>query len=228
MPDKKLNNLIQELNKPSGAPGPEEYFISQLIVAGISYDESHFDKIFSHCLLRFGMKEAYTRVIYPMLNRTGLMWSIEGIHPGSEHFITNLVRQKLSTAIDMLPPARTSSGTWLLFLPENEMHEIGLMMSHYLVRQAGHHAIYLGSNLPLESLTAATENLNPSYLMLFLVHRDDDQVIQTYLHEISLNFNGKKIFVAADEKLTDQVKSNNGIRFLNSVEMLENEIKNLK
>src|SRR5687767_7176712 len=71
MPDKKLNNLIQELNKPSGTPGPEEYFISQLIVAGISYDENHFDKIFSHCIMRFGVKETYIRVIYPMLNRTG-------------------------------------------------------------------------------------------------------------------------------------------------------------
>ena len=170
MPDQQLFALIDE--KSSTVQHVSSYYISQLIAAAMSYDEQYFSNTFSHCLLRYGMKETYLQVVYPMLIRIGLMWLSDTMPAPHEHFISNLLRQKLFTAIDALAPPKKAFSTWLLFLPENEFHEIGLLFAAYLIRISGDKVIYLGSNVPEHSLGAAINDIMPDYLLLFLVHHD--------------------------------------------------------
>ena len=223
MPDKKLFKLIEKLNA-ANVDKSYEYFISNLISAGINYDEPGFEKIFSHCILRYGMKEAYLKIIYPMLVRMGLMWSADTIPPAHEHFISNLLRQKFLTAIDSLPLAKPQSDSWLLFLPENEFHEMGLLFASYLLRVSGKKVIYLGCNLPFQSLEMILKNASPNNLLLFFVHHNLPDDTQEYLNNLSSQFKGKNIFVASDQKLTSQLKKRNNIRFLHSVEDLERKL----
>ena len=116
---------------------------------------STLKRYFSNCLVRYGMKKAYTEVFYPMLVRVGLMWAGDSIPPANEHFISNLLRQKLFVAIDSLPPSNATADKWLLFLQENEFHEIGLLFACYLIRLSGRQVIYLGPDVPFSSLVAA-------------------------------------------------------------------------
>jgi DNA-binding transcriptional MerR regulator/methanogenic corrinoid protein MtbC1 len=222
LPDKKLFKLVQESNTGSGDKS-YEYFIAHLISAGISYDEPGFEKIFSHCITRYGMKEAYLNIIYPLLVRVGFMWSADTIPPAHEHFISNLLRQKLFTAIDSLPLPKAGDDDWLLFLPENEFHELGLLFASYLLRLAGKKVIYLGSNVPFESLKEVVKEVDPKNLLLFLVHENLPEVIQQYLDILSKQFKGKNIFVAGHQKLTGQLKKGSNIHFLHSVADLEQQ-----
>lgn len=223
MPDQQLFKLVGELRKESEDIS-DEYFVSQIIAAGITYDEPYFNKIFSDCLAIHGMKDTYLKVIYPVLVRTGLMWSCNELAPVNEHFISNLFRQKLFTAIDALPPPKTGSDSWLLFLPENEFHEIGLLFSHYLVRLSGRKTIYLGSNIPLKSLINIGKDITYKNILFFLVHKDSNKNIQEYLNELSKNFSGKKINVAGDQELLKQFKPAKNIHFLSSVRDLEQQL----
>jgi hypothetical protein len=223
MPDKKLFKLIEKLNADD-FKNRYGYFIGNLISAGINYDEAGFEKIFSHCILRFGMKETYLEIIYPLVVRMGLMWSADAIPPAYEHFISNLLRQKLLTAIDSLPAAKLGSDSWLLFLPENEFHEIGLLFASYLLRLSGKKVIYLGCNLPFQSLKMVFKSTSPNNLLLFFVHHNLPDDTQEYLNNLSSQFRGKNIFVASNQKLTDQLKNKNNIRFLHSVEDLEQQL----
>lgn len=225
MPDKKLFAMITEKVQTSiKITERAEYFISQLIAAGMSYDEQHFEKILSSCIVRYGMKDAYIEVFYPMLVRIGLMWSDDSIPPANEHFVSNLLRQKLFTAIDSLPPAKASADKWLLFLQEDEFHEIGLLVASYLLRLSGRQVIYLGSDVPLSSLIMAIKSTKPQYLLFFLVHYDLPEVIEKYFEKLTNSFNGKKIFVSANTRLINDVKTGKKIHWLKSVEELENEI----
>ncbi len=221
MSDKILYRLIAEFNKNPEIAQSDEYIISQLIAAGMSYDEAYFDKTFSHCLLKYQMKETYSKVIYPMLVRMGLMWTSDTLPPAHEHFMSNLIRQKLCTAIDSLPPPTLTSDSWLLFLPENEFHEIGLLFAHYQLRCSGKKVIYLGSNVPVESASKAVRQILPANILLFLVHYDLAENVQPYLDKLSVHASSKKIFVAGTEKITGQLKAGKKIRFLNSYEDLE-------
>src|SRR5690606_23670580 len=169
--DEELFGLLkQQLSQGGETVAPNQnYYISQLLAAGMTYDHHNFEKMLAHCLLRFGMKATYTEIVYPMLQRIGLLWATDELPPGQEHFISHFLRQKLYTAIDSLPAAPKEASSWLLFLPENEFHEMGLLMAEYLLKLAGQRTLYLGANLPLSSVAAAGEDWPADNLLLFLV-----------------------------------------------------------
>jgi hypothetical protein len=224
MTDQMLCKLLeQQIKGVAVNEGTNEYFVSQLIAAASSFDEVYFEKIFSNCVLRLGMKQTYTKVIYPMLNRIGLMWTTGAISPVYEHFSTNIIKQKLFSTIDSLPPAK-STQSWLLFLPENEFHEIGLLFAYYLIRQTGRKAIYLGSNVPFETLISAVTELNPSHLFFFLVHHDTPEDSQDYLYSMKKHFSKTKIHLSGNEKLISRLKTGKAFNWIRSVEELEKQL----
>lgn len=221
LPDEKLYQLVLDIHNDANSTGPSEYFISQLISAAMSYDEAHFEKVFSHCQIKYGMKDTYIKVIYPTLLRMGLMWATGSFPPSQEHFNSNMIRLKLSTAIDSLPPPKSTSDSWLLFLPENEFHEISLLFSQYLIRLSGKRTIYLGGNLPFESISDAIQNTEPENLLFFLVHNNSPVETQKYLDNLSSLLPEKNIFISGNTKLIRQLKFEKGIHWLESVEDLE-------
>ena len=223
MQDKELFELITEKTNQTENESVA-YFIFQLIAAGMSYDEVYFDKIFSHCLIRFGLKDTYLKVIYPTLARIGLMWTRGILPPAQEHFLSNLFRQKLFTAIDSLPASLAQSDVWVLFLPENEFHEIGLLFANYLLRSNGKKTIYLGTNVPLESIKRLLKNSDVENVLLFFVHNDFPEEIKKYLNQLSDEYTGMNIFVASHQKITKQLGKIKKVSFLHSVEELQQQL----
>ncbi|MES2560943.1 MAG: MerR family transcriptional regulator [Bacteroidota bacterium] len=224
MPDALLFKELKKLTQKEPVNPENQYFISQLLVAGMSYDEVHFEKIFASSLLRLGLKNTYTDVIYPMLNRIGLMWSDNSIPPAQEHFISNILRQKIFTAVDGLPPANSTKDSWLLFLPENEFHEIGLLFAQYLIKQAGGKVTYLGSNVPMDTLAQAVKDTSPQNLLLFLVHNNIPENSQAYLNSLKKQFPSTQIHVSGNEKLIGQLKTRNAFKWIQSVAQLQEKL----
>lgn len=220
LPDDKLFELVTR-QKERSLEDPEEYFVSQLLAAGIDYDETHFEKIFSHCVIRYGLKSTYKKVIQPLLERIGLMWTSNRLPPSHEHYISNLIRRKLMTAADSSPPPQEASDSWLLFLPEDEFHEIGLLFAQYLLRHRGQQVFYLGANVPMESLAAAVEDTEPSNLLLFLVRNDLPAHTGKYLDELRGRFSNQKIHVAGNRERIEPLKNGRGIEWLYSADDLE-------
>lgn len=225
MSDSELQNIIDlQINNDKTAENSPEYFVSQLISAGLNFDEPYFEKIFSTCILRYGMKDTYVKVIYPMLIRVGLLWATENMSTSNEHFISNLVRQKLSSAIDALPAAQSNKKTWLLFLPENEFHELPLLFSYYIIKLSGSKVIYLGANVPFDELIRTLKIVVPTHLLTFFVHHDELTTVQKSMNEIKENAGKSKLFVAGSHKLLDQLKFSKDIYWLKSANQLEEHI----
>ncbi len=197
------------------------FFMAQLISAGFNYDEPHFTNVFAQCLSRFGLSDAYTKVLYPMLQRIGILWNSDGINPSNEHFITNLLRQKILTSIALLASPLAAAGTWLLFLPEDEFHETGLLIAHYLIRLSGRKSVYLGANVPLDALISAATSIKPDNILLFFVHKHSNQEAQDYLQSLASSLRSGRVYVAGDQ-LSDHLKTPKRTNFLGSVEDLRN------
>ncbi len=222
--DEKLYRLVLEHNKNNREKESPDYFVSQLIADGMSYDEAAFEKLFSHCLLRFGLKETYKKVIYPAMIRIGLLWSGNVLPPAHEHFITNLIRTKIQVATDSLPPAKPESDTWLLFLPEDEFHELGLLFSNWLTRFSGKKTIYLGANVPFSTLRNAVMDTQPDHLLLFLVHYDFTKDTQLYLDRLSSEFCNQDILVSGKKELVDELNIEKNVSLVETVEDLERKL----
>lgn len=221
LPDKKLFKLIEELSGRDLKKDMLEYFILQLISAGMNYDEVNFEKMFSHVFITFGMKDTYVDIIYPMLKRVGIMWTTDQVQPSAEHFISNMIRQKLFTVIDSLPSPKLTSDSWLLFLPEDEFHEIGLLFSHFMIRQSGRKSVYLGANVPLESLKNAAIICVPGNLLFFVSHNENKRVLQDYIDELGRFFKNKKIWIAGQAELFENIEVSENVNLLFSVDKLE-------
>ena len=139
--------------------------IDQMVLAMIDMEEEMFEKILNNLILRFGFEKMITDMVYPFLEKIGILWQTHSITPAQEHFISNLIRQKIIVAIDGLPIPPKSSKTILLFLPEGEMHEMGLLFYHYLTRKAGYRTYYLGQNVPHEDLKKVVQVHQPDILL---------------------------------------------------------------
>ncbi len=225
MPDSKLHELMnQQLKKSING---DEFLVLQMVAAAIEFSESLFDKIFSRAVMSYGIEGTYMKVIYPSLERLGLMWSTDGIEPAQEHFISNLMRQKLNSSIDILPVNESSKNHWILFLPEEEFHESGLIMANYLIRNAGHRCTYLGSNLPIDTLKQVVKQLKPSALLFFLVSTNNKEDDNSFVQSMVKNFPSQKIHIATEAVRLSQIKNNKNLTMLKSVDDLKNVIDSM-
>lgn len=208
--------LTDEINKLMASKAQTEAsayetYAGQLIKAGLEFDETTFNKVFANALLRYGMQSCYEKILIPLMNRVGMFWSTNRMNPAQEHFVSNLVKQKLHAVTDSLPPPTTSHKPSLLFLPQSEDHEIGLLMAKYILRNAGRNVIYLGQRVPFDNLTGTVKQTKPGQLLFFLVQMHPLEQLQDYLDKVSSEFRDLKIFVSGFPYILSKLKIPNNI-----------------
>jgi MerR family transcriptional regulator, light-induced transcriptional regulator len=127
--------------------------VESLIVAMLELDEIKFTNTLSASIIKFGFENTVENILFVFLNRVGVLWQAGTINPAQEHFMTNLIRQKLFVAIDNEMQSASVSGPRItLFLPENDLHEIGLLFFNLIARKEGLEVVYLGAAVPIEDL----------------------------------------------------------------------------
>jgi len=171
MPLNQLNAHLTDLyeaNRIAKVQPSQQDKVNSLVLASIDFNEDLFSTVYDNAFQSLGFYDTILTVIYPFLNRVGLLWVTTEMHPGHEHFVSNLIRQKIIVGIDKMQFSSTSSlgQKFLLFLPEGETHELGLLLANYLIRAAGHKTIYLGQNLPTKDLLAVMHTIKPDALLL--------------------------------------------------------------
>lgn len=219
----KLDKVAAELKEPGKQ---YEIFINQLVSSGLTFNEPQFEKTFSSCLLRFGLQDTYVNVIYPLLDKVGLMWGKDELNPAQEHFVSNLLKQKLFTALDALPAVTSSSKSFVLFLPEEENHEIGLLFANYLLRSYHHKVIYLGQDVPFTNLEETVDFTKPTHLMTFLVGSQPQTNAQKYIDRLALRFKDLEILVSGNPWVIGKLKLTFNIHWVKSVEDFNKFINN--
>ncbi len=144
--DVELNDKVNDVEVSQYS---HEIVVDQLTKSMIDFDEIAFEKIINTSILKFGFQSVILDVIYPFLEKIGLLWLSGNINPAQEHFISNLIRQKIIVAIDGQSLQYTpDSKKVMMFLPQHELHEIAFLFYSYLLKLNHHHVIYLGANLP--------------------------------------------------------------------------------
>lgn len=152
----------------------------------VNFDSALFHKTYADLLEINGFENTFSNYIWPLLKEIGFLWQTDTITPAHEHFVTNLVRQKLTVEIDkvkLLYPENPQE-TYVLFLPVNEIHELGLMYLHYFLKKSRLHSIYLGQSVPVTDLLELPKHYNNiTFISYFTIEPEADK-IQDYLKEI--------------------------------------------
>ncbi|MBE9462512.1 MerR family transcriptional regulator [Dyadobacter subterraneus] len=197
-----------------------EVIINQALISLSTYDQPLFDELFSNAVTRFGMAKTYTKIIYPLLVRTGLMWVKDDLLPAQEHFLSNLIKQKLFSAIDALPLPRNADQSWILFLNESEDHEIGLLFANYLIRQHGKKVIYLGQRVPYDNLTNVVKHCNPTHIYSFFVRNQYENDLAELITKLSADFGSSMICISGGDQNIQKIAEENNIMQIKTIDSL--------
>ena len=189
-----INEKIIEISRLSNNHNSE---VEGLIISMIELDESKFEKILNSSVIKMGFERTVYEIIYPLFEKIGVLWQTGSINPAQEHFISNLVRRKLFVAIDGLSyNTKPAAEKYVLYLPEWELHEIGLLLYDYLIRKSGNSVIYLGQSLAYEDLVSICNDAKPEYILTNITSTIPSNELRDYIKQLSANFNDKTVFLS--------------------------------
>lgn len=212
--DMTLAEMNRKVLEISEIKSDTSVYIDQLILAMIDMEEEAFEKILNTIILRYGFERTVTEIIYPYLEKIGILWQAQNITPAHEHFISNLIRQKIIVAIDGLPLPPKTARKIVLFLPEGEMHELGLLFNHYLARLLGYRTYYLGQNVPHEDLINVVETHQPELLITAIISPMKN--IEQYFEKLSHDFPTGRIFASGMQTISLKDLTIKNIRFFST------------
>ncbi len=176
IPEKDIPVAVKEIVARNSE---ENQAVNTLKMAMINFDQALFQKTYDKLLDKHSFSAIFWEVFIPLLTELGLLWQTDTISPAHEHFITNLIKQKIYNASERLQASEPviKDKVFVLFLPENEIHEIGLLFVNYEILRKGYRTVYLGQTMPLENLMDIRDYFgNIYFLSYFTVAPTKDQL----------------------------------------------------
>lgn len=203
MSEQELNDKIISL---SAQEAQQERIVNELIAHMIDLDIDIFEQKLDHYILLKGIDKAINHIIFPFLQRIGILWLTNHVHPAQEHLVMNCIRQKLIVGIEGVVTHRQGGKTVLLFLPEGEHHELGLLYVSYLMKTRGVKVFYLGADMPVEDIAFACQSKKPDYLYTHLTCIAGNFSFEKFLLQIAGGAPGIP-FVVSGQMVKDQMKT---------------------
>ncbi len=192
------NELKEEILRVCNSSSTVENTIDSLVITMIDMDEIKFSSVINKAISKHGFTGAFLKVVYPFLEKIGVLWMAGDITPAQEHFVSNLIRHKLISAVESYSQRfNPNAKKFLLFLPEGEWHEIGLLFALYLIKVAGHEVLYLGQSVPYSDILATGSARDFDYIVVSSTIPQQDFDFITYLKDLGGAFPDKKILYAA-------------------------------
>ena len=178
----EIPKLVKEIAAKSNV---DDHAINALKLAMFNFDQGLFYNIYDSLLKEKSFRNIFYDVFIPMMTNMGLLWQTNTITPAHEHFITTLIRQKIIANTEKIQSNRVndSKKTFVLYLPDNEIHELGLMFINYEIVSNGYHSIFLGPSVPVESLTDIQTYYDEVIYVSYFTVKPEKELIADYIVE---------------------------------------------
>jgi DNA-binding transcriptional MerR regulator len=185
MDEEEIREKILSLSQ---AEEQQERIVNEMIRHMIDLDMEAMERVLDNYILARGIEKAIMQIVFPYLERIGILWQTGHINPAQEHLVSNIIRQKLIVGIEAVHITYKVEKSVLLFLPEGEHHELGLLFMYYLLKSRGINVIYLGTNIPMKDLEYVVQIKQPHYLYCHLTTVADSFNFEKFLSGMSRRF----------------------------------------
>lgn len=222
----KIELLVREIISEKSS---KSHAINAFKMAMINFDQALFFNTYNNLLSEKSFREVFYDVVIPLMNEIGLLWQSGTLTPAQEHFISYLIKQKLlinTEKLQILEPTRTDK-IFVLYLPENEIHELGLMYLNYEILLNGYKTIYLGESVPIESLKDMKNYFDNIVYVSYITVQPTKDDINDYLNEIEteiLDANSHIWFLGRMTEFIDTKNISNKMSIFHSISDLVNEL----
>jgi DNA-binding transcriptional MerR regulator len=183
MPEEKIPELVKEIVSAKSA---KNHAISSFKLAMMNFDQNLFFKTYNTLLSEKSFREVFFEVFIPLMEEIGFLWQAETITPAHEHFISYLIKLKLlvnTEKIQRQAPTKEDR-VFVLYLPMNEIHELGIMYVNYEILNSGYKTIYLGESVPLDSLKDLKKYFDNITYVCYMTVEPEKAAINNYIQEL--------------------------------------------
>lgn len=183
LPEAKIALSVRELvfNKGAGSQASVSFKLAML-----NFDEVLFNQTYNGLISQMSFRNIFTEIFIPFLNEIGILWQVYSITPAHEHFISHLIKQKIlinTEKLQFLQPNKTGK-KFVLYLPMNEIHELGLLYMHFELLFHGHHSVYLGQSVPVENLNDLQKVFDEICFLTYLTVEPSKETVEEYLQQV--------------------------------------------
>ena len=224
--DEKIPELVREIiNKKS----VKHHAISEFKMAMMNFDQVQFTQTYDKLLSEKSFTDVFYEVFIPLMTELGLLWQSDTISPAHEHFITYLIKQKIianTEKIQYLKPTKTNR-VFVLYLPDNEIHELGLLYLNYEIISNGYKSIYLGESVPIDSLNVVCKNFDNITFIAYTTVKPEPDEINEYVTQIKnevLKDDSEIWFIGRMIENISSNKLSNNVRKFETISSLVNEL----
>ena len=225
MTEEVMSTTIKSMQS---VPENINFQITCLTTAMVDLEEERFEKIVNNSIKHSGFEFTMINLIYPFLQKIGLLWLSNSINPAQEHFISNLIRQKLIIGIEQLKHKKADDEKphYLLFLPEGELHELGLLFAHYILKARQYRVTYLGASVPIKDAAMVAKIKSIDIAFLIMISFPKKRKIKDYISTLCEQMRDIKIIASGllTQKIDFALPQN--FTILNSVQDLVNPKNN--
>jgi methanogenic corrinoid protein MtbC1 len=222
----KISILVREIISEKSS---QSHAINAFKMAMINFDQTLFLNTYNNLLSEKSFRQIFYEVVIPLMNEIGLLWQAGTISPAQEHFISFLIKQKLlinTEKVQILEPTRNDK-VFVLYLPENEIHELGLMYLNYEILLNGYKTIYLGESVPIDSLKDMKKYFDNIVYVSYLTVQPTKDAIDDYVKSILteiINANSEIWFLG---RMTEFIDTNSLPKTVTIFKSIEDLVKEL-
>ncbi|MCB0459366.1 MAG: MerR family transcriptional regulator [Flavobacteriaceae bacterium] len=179
------NDIILNVKEFATLKLVEEFAINSFKISMMKFDVVLFNDTFNKLISRKSLREIFVDIFIPLLEHIGFLWQTGSIKPIHEHFISNLIAQKIHSNIDINQSSISNDADkiFVLYLPLGEIHELGLLYIYYEITLRNYRTIYLGQNISLEHIAQLNELYSNIYFITYFTVQPED--IDFYLQQVN-------------------------------------------
>jgi MerR family transcriptional regulator, light-induced transcriptional regulator len=144
-----------------------------------TYDETTVHAVLDEALTAFSIETVLRELILPALREIGEKWECGELEIAHEHFVTNLVRERLLALSRYW--GRGAGPLAILACAPGERHDIGLIAFGLALRSHGWRILFLGANTPVTTLAQAAVAMKPR---LVVVSSMDSELLESVGSEL--------------------------------------------
>jgi len=162
--------------------------ISTFKLAMLNFDQKLFYETYTGLEKEKGFINIFYDDFMPLMGEIGMLWQTETITPAHEHFLTTLIRQKLLTSTEAIQSQNiiTKEQVFVLYLPDNEVHELGLMLLNYEIIARGYKSIFLGQSVPIDALQDLLNYYDDLVFVSYFTVKPEKEKLNDYFKEFEL------------------------------------------
>lgn len=209
MSEEEMSKKILALTLPFAQ---EQNILTELLASMMELNTARFDQLLEKHICEKGFSKSVQYVVFPFLEKIGLLWTTGHMTVAQEHAAVSVIRQKFIVAIENTRSRIRRNVNFMLFLPEGEFHELGLLYVWFLLRSRGIPVLYLGANMPIGEAASACSSAEIDYVYLHLTSVTGNFQWDQFLHSLQTAFQPRRVvisgpmaFPANPESLPDNI-----------------------